>query len=228
MSNRIHPLRRGLATVVLATIAMWCMAQQAPPPAPDAGETPPAPAVPQPPAPPQPATVPVVMHTTMGDIHLALEVERAPVTAGNFLHYVDTRRFDGITFYRAMKVTEDGKYGLVQGGLQGNRKKLFKPIAHESPLATGLSHVDGAISMAREAPGTADADFFIVIGDLTTMDGKADGSDPGYAVFGRVTAGMDVVHAILELPRSEDAHNPVMKGQMLAQPVKILTVRREQ
>ena len=203
------------------------MAQEAPPPAPDAGETPPAQAEPPPPAAPPPATVPVVMHTTMGDIHLALEVERAPITAGNFLHYVDTRRFDGITFYRAMKVTDDGKYGLVQGGLRGNPKKLFKPIKHESPLTTGLSHVDGAISMARNAPGTADADFFIVIGDLTTMDGKA-GSDPGYAVFGHVTAGMDIVHAILELPKSDNARDPVMKGQMLAKPVKILTVRREQ
>lgn len=223
-----HPectVRRGVAAFVLATAAMWCLAQETPPANPDAGDAQPVQDAPPPPA---PVTVPVVMHTTMGDIHLALEVERAPITARNFLHYVDAKRFDGISFYRAMKVTEDGKYGLVQGGLQGNRKKLFKQIAHESPATTGLSHVDGAISMARGAPGTADADFFIVIGDLSTMDGKADGSDPGYAVFGRVTAGMDIVHEILDLPKSQDARNPVMKGQMLAEPVKILSVRREQ
>jgi len=85
--------------------------------------------------------------------------------------------------------------------------------------------VDGAISMARENPGTATADFFIVVGDLVSMDGKPDG-DPGYAVFGRVVQGMDVVRAMLELPRSAEARNPVMKGQMLAEPVKVTTARR--
>lgn len=172
------------------------------------------------------ATVPVVLHTTLGDIHIALETERAPITAGNFLRYVDGKRFDGIEFYRAMKLTDDGRYGLLQGGLR-DPKKLFKSIAHEAPAITGLSHVDGAISMGRNEPGTAAADFFIVVGDLESMDGKPDGSDPGYAVFGRVTQGMDLVRAMIELPRSEEAKNPVMKGQMLAEPVKILTVRRE-
>jgi peptidyl-prolyl cis-trans isomerase A (cyclophilin A) len=211
MSNRIARMSVGL---LLAMPACWCAAQEAAPPSAVAA------------APAQPATVAVVMHTTLGDIHVALEVERAPITAGNFLRYVDDKRFDGITFYRALKASEDGKYGLVQAGLS-DPKRLFKPIAHESPVTTGVSHVDGAISMGRNEPGTAVADFFIVVGDLTTMDGTPDGKDPGYAAFGRVTAGMDVVHAILELPRSQDARNPVMKGQMLAEPVKILTVRRE-
>jgi peptidyl-prolyl cis-trans isomerase A (cyclophilin A) len=173
-----------------------------------------------------PATTTVILKTALGDIHIALETERAPVTAANFLRYVDNKRFDGMSFYRAHKVSADGKYAIVQGGLQNDPKRLFKPIAHESPQVTKLSHVDGAISMAREAPGSATADFFIVVGDLVSMDGKSDGSDPGYAVFGRVVAGMDVVRAMLELPRSEDARNPVMKGQMLAAPVKVQTVRR--
>lgn len=212
MSNRIPPLRAGL--LLLALPAMCCMGQEVSPPVVEA------------PPPPVPATVAVVMHTTLGDIHLALEVERAPITAANFLRYVDAKRFDGITFYRAMKVSEDGKYGLVQGGLS-DPKLTYEPIAHESPATTGLSHVDGAISMGRNEPGTAVADFFIVIGNLASMDGTPDGKDPGYAVFGRVTEGMDVVHAILEQPRSETARNPAMQGQMLAEPVKILTVRRE-
>src|SRR6185369_16814461 len=105
-------------------------------------------------------------------------------------------------------------------------KLAFKPIAHEPTSATGLSHLDGAISMARTNPGTATADFFIVIGDLTSLDAKADGSDPGYAMFGRVTSGMDLVHQMLELPRSAEAGDGSMKGQMRAEPVKILTVRR--
>lgn len=191
-----------------------------------AGEAP-APAQAAPAAAPAPAaTTTVILHTALGDIHIALETQRAPVTAANFLKYVDEKRFDGIDIYRAYKLTDDGKYGIVQGGLQGDRRRVLKPIAHESPQVTGLSHVDGAISMARQAPGTADADFFIVIGDLVSMDGKPDGSDPGYAVFGHVTQGMDVARAMIELPKSEEARNPVMKGQMLATPVKIITARR--
>ncbi len=173
-----------------------------------------------------PALQNVLLHTALGDIVIAVEIERAPITARNFLRYVDNKRFDGIGFYRAMKVSEDGKYALVQGGLQGNSKLVFKAIEHEPTSVTGLSHVDGAVSMARGAPGTANSDFFIVIGDLVSMDAKADGPDPGYAVFGRIVAGMDVVRAILEQPKSEDARNPVMKGQMLATPVKVLTARR--
>jgi peptidyl-prolyl cis-trans isomerase A (cyclophilin A) len=184
------------------------------------------PAVPPVPAPPPAATLPVVIRTAMGEITLALEIERAPITAKNFLRYVDNKRFDGMTFYRGMKLDDEGKYGLVQGGIAGVPGKPFPPIAHESPLNTGLSHVNGAVSMARGAPGTAMGDFFIVIGDLVSMDGNKDGSDLGYAVFGHVTAGMEVVKAILELPKSEDARNPVMKGQMLAAPVKIISVRR--
>jgi peptidyl-prolyl cis-trans isomerase A (cyclophilin A) len=173
-----------------------------------------------------PALQNVLLHTALGDIVIAVEIERAPITAKNFLRYVDNKRFDGIVFYRGMKVSEDGKYAVVQGGLQGNPKLLFKAIEHEPTTVTGLSHVDGAVSMARGAPGTADSDFFIVIGDLVSMDAKPDGSDPGYAVFGHIVSGMDVVRAVLEQPKSEDARNPVMKGQMLAQPVKILTARR--
>src|ERR1043165_3958497 len=98
---------------------------------------------------PAPEVVKVVMHTAQGDIHLAIEKSRAPITAANFLRYVDQKRFDGITFYRAVKVSEDGKYGLMQGGLKGNPKLVLKPIAHEPTSATGLSHLDGTISMAR-------------------------------------------------------------------------------
>ena len=176
---------------------------------------------------PAPEVVKVVMHTAQGDIHLDIEKGRAPITAGNFLRYVDQKRFDNIVFYRAMKLDEAGKYGLVQGGLRGDPKRVYPAIAHEPAAATGLSHVNGAISMAQAKPGTATADFFIIIGDLPALDGKNTPEEPGYAVFGRVTDGMDVVKAILELPRSETAGEGVMKGQMLSDPVKVLTVRRE-
>lgn len=174
-----------------------------------------------------PALPRVVLHSSRGDILVELEVRRAPVTVRNFLRYVDQKRLDGSDFYRAVKIGDDGKYGLVQGGLRGNPKRVLKPIAHESPRTTGLSHLDGVISMARTDPGTATADFFFVVGDLVALDGQASGDEVGYAAFGRVVEGMDVVRDILEQPRSVDGGEGVMKGQMLAKPVKIISVRRE-
>jgi peptidyl-prolyl cis-trans isomerase A (cyclophilin A) len=224
----MNRLTRSLACLALTGLAATCWAQEATTsPATEPAATAEAPPPPVAEAPRlAPALTNVVLHTTLGDITLAIEIERAPVTAKNFLRYVDNKRFDNTTFYRSLKLTEDGKYGLVQGGLKSDPKKLFKPIAHEAPATTGLSHVDGAISMARGDPGTATADFFIVVGDLVSMDGKPDGSNLGYAVFGHVVSGMDVVHAMLEAPKSEEARTPEMKGQMLVEPVKILTVRR--
>ncbi len=213
--------RHGLAVWVLVSgvaFARLALAQETAQAAPPDASPPAAVAA-------APALVTVVLHTSLGDIQVALEQDRAPLTTRNFLHYVDTKRFDGSDFYRAVKIGDEGKYGLVQGGLKGNPKRVFKPIAHESPGATGLSHLNGAISMARTNPGTATADFFFVVGDLTSLDGKGDAEDPGYAVFGHVTQGMDVVREILEQPRSE-AGEGVMKGQMIASPIKILSARR--
>ena len=178
------------------------------------------------PAPPAPALVHVLIHTSQGDIKLALEKERAPLTTANFLRYVDQKRFDGATFYRAVKLDDEGRYGLVQGGLKGDPKKILKPVKHEAPFKTGLSNVNGAVSMARGAPGTAASDFFIVVGDLVSLDGKPDSDDPGYAVFGHVAEGMEVVKQIMESPRALDAPDPAMKGQMIAAPLKIQSVRR--
>jgi peptidyl-prolyl cis-trans isomerase A (cyclophilin A) len=171
-----------------------------------------------------PGSVEVTMHTSLGDIVLALAKDRAPVTVSHFLRYVDQKRFDGCNFYRAVTVGDEGKFGLIQGGLRGDPKRVLKPIAHEPTTVTGLSHIDGAISMARAEPGTANADFFIVVGDSISYDAQP-GGDPGYAIFGRVIEGMDVVRTILGQPRSVDGQG-VMKGQMIAKPVKILTVRR--
>ena len=184
-------------------------------------------AAPAPPPPPVPALTNVIIHTTLGDIALALEADRAPLTTKNFLHYVDTKRYDGATFYRAVDVGDDHKYGMLQGGIRADPKKVFAPIPHESPAATGLSHVDGAISMARFAPGSAKAEFFIVMGNLLSLDGKPGTDDPGYAVFGHVTSGLELAHQIMGLPRDPTAGKESgMVGQMIAAPVKILTVRR--
>ena len=173
-----------------------------------------------------PVTVNVVITTSEGPITVALEKTRAPKTTANFLRYVDAKRFDGITIYRAMKLGEG--LGLIQGGAQNDPKRLFPPVAHEPTSETGLSNKDGAIAMARDAPGTATADFFIAVGDISTLDAQPGqpGDNLGYAAFGHVIAGMDLVRRILEAPTSPTTGPPRMVGQMLAPPIKILTVRR--
>lgn len=175
-----------------------------------------------------PKTVDVVLHTALGDIVMQIEVERAPITAKNFLRYVDEKRLDGMVFYRALKMDDAGQYALIQGGLHFSPEKLLKPIKHEPTNVTGLSHTNGAVSMARLAPGTATAEFFIVIGDITTFDAAPGGDGDaalGYAAFGHVVEGMDVVKKILEQPRS-DSGDPMMAGQMIKKPVKVSTARR--
>lgn len=175
-------------------------------------------------------TVRVAITTSEGPIVLALEKERAPITTANFLRYVDQKRLDGTAFYRAMKLSDDGSYGLIQGGTQGNPKKVLPKIAHEPTTKTGLSHTDGAISMARGAPGSADGDFFITIGALDSLnaDPSKPGDNLGFAVFGRVVEGMDTVRKIMNAPTSPTLGVGVMKGQMIAAPVRILTARRAQ
>ena len=195
------------------------------PAAPLLAQTPPPPVA----APaPKPATVLVRIVTSEGPILLELEKEKAPVTVANFLKYVDLKRYDGISFYRAVAVPNEPSQGFVQGGIRDDARKILPPIAHEPTTKTGLHHTDGAISMARNAPGTATCDFFIIVGDMSYMDANpsAPGDNLGYAVFGHVVEGMEVVKKILAAPRSPTAGVGVMKGQILAAPVKIVSARR--
>jgi peptidyl-prolyl cis-trans isomerase A (cyclophilin A) len=176
-------------------------------------------------------TVDVVLETALGDITIALETERAPITAGNFLRYVEENRLDGTVFYRAMSLDrEQQPSGLLQGGTQWDPDRILPGIEHEPTTQTGLSHTDGALSMAMGEPGTANGDFSIMIGDQTGLDANPEAEDPvwrnGYAVFGYVTDGMDVVKAIHAAPVDPDKGEGWMKGQMLAKPVKILEARR--
>ena len=183
-----------------------------------------------PPAPPEKVwqTVSVKIDTDLGPITVALEKERAPLTTANFLKYVDQKRYDGTTFYRAMNFPGWPDLGLVQGGIKSDPKRALPPVAHEPTTKTGLTHSDGAISMARGAPGSANADFFIILGGLPGLDAnpKAEGDNQGFAVFGKVTEGMDVVKQILAQPTSATEGVGVMKGQMIAKPVLIRSVRR--
>ncbi|MEC3948454.1 peptidylprolyl isomerase [Sphingobium sp. HWE2-09] len=179
----------------------------------------------QTPAAPPSTDVRVALETDKGRIVVAVHSDKAPVTAANFLKYVDQKRFDGTVFYRGVGAAD---YGFVQGGAQNDPKRILPPIKHEPTNQTGLSHDDGALSMARYAPGSATGDFFIVLGKMPGMDAHPDapGDNQGFAVFAHVVEGMDVVKAILAAPKSPTAGEGVMKGQMLEAPVKIVTARR--
>ncbi|GGD44184.1 peptidylprolyl isomerase [Croceicoccus pelagius] len=177
------------------------------------------------------ATTTVAMETTAGTIVLALETERAPITSANFLKYADEGRFDGTVFYRTMRLDWGDKVaGLIQGGTQYDPKRILPPIAHEATSETGLSHTKGAISMARYEPGSATGDFSIMATDMTGLDAKPDSENAdqkaGFAVFGHVVEGMDVVKAIHAAEVDPDKGEGFLKGQMLADPVKIVSVKR--
>lgn len=186
------------------------------------------------PAGPPPATedlVPVAIDTSLGRIVVALDRARAPVTTGNFLHYVDTHRYDGQNFYRSMHMPDakGAAGGLIQGGITTDARKLLPPIAHEPTTQTGIHNSAGAISMANSGPGTARADFFIMLSDMPGLDANGPGGDAnGFAAFGRVTEGMDVVRKIWDSPVSPTKGEGAMKGQMLDPQVKILKVERVQ
>jgi peptidyl-prolyl cis-trans isomerase A (cyclophilin A) len=178
------------------------------------------------------ATTNVMIETELGTIVVTLETERAPVTAANFLRYADEKRFDGIVFYRVMKLDwGDQPNGLVQAGTQWDPERILPPIAHEPTNVTGVRHVAGAISMARLEPGTATGDFSILVSPQPGLDADPRAEDPelraGYAAFGRVVEGMDVVRAIFAAPLDPEKGEGWMKGEMIAEPVKVLRVRRQ-
>ena len=172
---------------------------------------------------PMPGYVRVELVTSMGSITVALDLKRAPVTSANFLTYVDDGRLDGTSFYRAARRKADPKAGYVQGGIRTNLRRALPPIPLEPTSETGLSHLDATISMARQdRPDSATGNFFLTVGATPYMD--ASGSYQGYAAFGRVVAGMEVVKRILALP-SGGGEGP-MKGQMILKPVELIRAKR--
>ncbi len=206
-----------------------------PAPAPLAPAPPsPAPAAPAPAAPaadilppPGPGQVRIRMVTGDGPILIDLDRAHAPLSTANFLKYVDQHRLDGTSFYRADVVDKPTGLGLVQGGTRGDPKRSLPPIAHEPTTKTGLAHGVGTISMARLAPGSARGDFFITTGPLSSLDAhpQETGDNAGFAAFGQVVAGMDVVTHILLSPTGPGGEG-AMRGQLLAKPVKIVSVKR--
>ena len=167
----------------------------------------------------------VIIETGYGDIEVELYPGKAPQTAAAFLANIDAGNFKKSSFYRVIKndnVPEEYNTGLIQGGIyqtQPNNIAKQKSIPHESPKQTGLTHTSGTISMARTTPGSATSEFFICIGDQRQFDsssrGNADGL--GYAAFGKVFKGMDVVSKI---------QNKKSNGEDFLTPIDIKNIKR--
>ena len=175
-------------------------------------------------------TVRVTMSTSEGDIGIDLYLDKAPITAGNFLKLIDNGDMDGGSFYRVVTFDNDNgnpKIEVIQGGL-GDRSEGFDTIDHETTEQTGILHADGVISMARGGVGTASTEFFICIGDQPGLDyGQPRNADmQGFAAFGKVVTGMDVVHRINSLPADAPSESEYTKGQILSAPAVITSVRR--
>lgn len=176
------------------------------------------------------AQVRVLMSTSEGDIEIDLYTSRAPVTAGNFLTLIDNEQLDGGAFYRVVSYENDKGSPLIeviQGGL-GDRASEFDNIVHETTEQTGILHTDGVISMARGAVGTASTEFFIIIGDQPSLDfgGERNADNQGFAAFGKVVTGMEVVRKIQNLPADGPSDSEYTVDQILTQPVIINSVRR--
>jgi peptidyl-prolyl cis-trans isomerase A (cyclophilin A) len=166
----------------------------------------------------------IIIRTELGEIQVRIDLVRAPVTSANFLRYIDAGLFDSTCFYRVVRPDNQPKDSVFIGVIQGGRYEDeetggFPPIPHETTEATGIRHRDGVISMARWTPGTATSEFFICVGDQPDLDygGRRNPDGQGFAAFGKVTKGMEVVRKI---------HSIQAPGQYLEKPVLILEIAR--
>lgn len=172
---------------------------------------------------PTPGYTRVAIETSVGTITVAVDNRRAPKTSANFLTYVDDGRFDGVTFYRAARRKSDPKLGLIQGGIDTDARRSLPPVQHEPTTQTGIRHLDATLSMARpNRTNSAMGNFFITVGPTPNMDARGDYI--GYAAFGHVVAGMDVVKRILAVPTC--CGSGPMRGQMIIRPITILRAKR--
>ena len=169
-------------------------------------------------------SVRVLIDTELGEIEVAVDVAKAPETAANFLRYADENFYDGGQFHRTVTMqnqpNNDVKIEVIQASINEARKDdEFDPIPLERTTKTGLLHKDGVISMARDEPDSATSSFFFCIGDQPELDfgGARNPDGQGFAAFGRIMRGMDVVKKIQMSPREE---------QRLTPPVRIRSVRR--
>ena len=162
--------------------------------------------------------IPISMETELGPIQLELYPDRAPITVSNFLRYVDENRYEDFHFYRVVHMENqpdnDVKIEVIQGGLGFDKHPMELPtIVHETTDKTGIRHLNGTLSMARMEPGTASSEIFICINDQPELDnsGKRNPDVQGFAAFGKVISGMDVVRKIQLLPETNQILDKVVK-----------------
>lgn len=177
--------------------------------------------------------VAVVLKTSLGDIEVEVYPDVAPKSAGSFLEYVDQGLYSGAAFYRTVRTDNDNGtpvIEVVQGGITDFDKAL-EPVEHETTEQTGILHTNGTLSLARGDPGTGSgAAFFITLGDQPALDfgAKRNPDGQGFAAFGRVVSGMDVVEKIHRMDANGPTDSDYMKGQILNPPVSIISVTRKQ
>jgi peptidyl-prolyl cis-trans isomerase A (cyclophilin A) len=167
----------------------------------------------------------IIIKTTLGNIDAELYVQKAPKTVASILAYIDSGLYKNSSFYRLTlteSMTSADNTGIIQGGiwLSNSAKAIALPgIEHESPAKSGLSHTDGTLSLARTTAGSASSEFFICIGDQTQYDSDTtiNNDGLGFAAFGRVTSGMDIVRKIHKQPATV---------QSFDKPIQILTIER--
>jgi peptidyl-prolyl cis-trans isomerase A (cyclophilin A) len=167
----------------------------------------------------------VLVQTELGDIEIAVDTAAAPMTAANFLKYVDAGLYDGGTFHRTVKMDNQPdnlvKIEVIQAGVNPDKTKDgFGPIPLERTTVTHILHKNGVVSMARGQPDSATSGWFICIDDQPSLDfgGMRNPDGQGFAAFGRVVRGMDVVRKIQMAPNTQ--------AQVLTPPIKILQARR--
>ena len=168
--------------------------------------------------------IPISMGTELGSIQMELYPDRAPITVSNFLRYVDENRYEDFHFYRVVHMENqpdnDVKIEVIQAGLWFDKHPMELPtIIHETTDKTGIRHLNGILSMARLEPGTASSEIFICINDQPELDysGKRNPDGQGFAAFGKVISGMDVIRKIQLLPETK---------QMLDKVVKVNSIQR--
>ncbi len=167
----------------------------------------------------------IIIKTNLGNVEAELYPDKAPKTVAAFLSYVDSGFYKNSSFYRVLFIeamASDYNTGIIQGGIwQSNNKKaiVLPGIVHEPPKQTGLSHTTGTLSLARSTPGTANSEFFICVGDQTGYDSSKNYNPDGlgFAAFGRVISGMDIVRQI---------HKQAANGQSFTRPITILNIER--
>lgn len=167
-------------------------------------------------------SVKIEIKTELGSIIAELYPEKAPITCENFLKYIQNNKFDSSFFYRVVRMDNQPndkiKIEVIQGGLSfGTSENRYEPIVHETTKETGIFHKDGVLSMARSVPGSASSEFFICIGDQPELDfeGKRNPDGQGFATFGKVVKGMEVVKKIQQMKD---------KSQVLIDKVEIYSI----